>query len=115
MKAFEKISPGVDVFLEAPALRVQTDGLSQFLEIVSSVDVFYLFWSRHSAASNDVAREWRYALRLRGIDFIDAILLDTPEVAPPPPELATLHDGDWRAAYEVAARPPTRPAIEPAP
>ena len=115
MKAFEKISPGVEVFLEAPALRAQRDGLSRFLEMVSSVDVFYLFWSRESAASNQVKREWRYALRLRGIDFIDAILLDSPEVAPPPPELATLHDGDWRAAYDGVARPQARPAVEPTP
>ena len=114
MKAFEKISPGVEVFLEAPALRAQRDGLSRFLEMVSSVDVFYLFWSRESAASNQVKREWRYALRLRGIDFIDAILLDSPEVAPPP-ELATLHDGDWRAAYDGVARPQARPAVEPTP
>ena len=73
IEAFEKLSPGVDVFLEAPALRTRADGLSQFLEMVSSVDVFYLFWSRQSVASSDVEREWRYALRLRGVDFIDAI------------------------------------------
>ena len=115
MEVFEKISPGVDAFLGAPALRTQADGLSQFLEMVSSVDVFYLFWSRQSAVSNDVEREWRYALRLRGIDFIDAIPLDPPEVAPPPPELANLHDGDWRAAYEVADRPQAPPPIEPIP
>ena len=113
IEAFEKMSPGVDVFLEAPALRAEADGLSQFLEMVSSVDVFYLFWSRQSVASSDIEREWRYALRLRGIDFIDAIPLDPPEVAPPPPELATLHDGNWRAAHEIAARPLARPRIEP--
>jgi len=55
-------------------------------------------------ASSDIEREWRYALRLRGIDFIDAIPLDPPKVAPPPPELTTLHDGHWRAAHEIAAR-----------
>ncbi len=46
IEAFEKMSPGVDVFLEAPALRAEADGVSQFLEMVSLVDVFYLFWSR---------------------------------------------------------------------
>ena len=115
IEAFEKMSPGVDVFLEAPELRAEADGLSQFLEMISSVDVFYLFWSRESVASSDIEREWRYALRLRGIDFIDAIALDPPEVAPPPPELATLHDGNWRAGHEIAARPLAPPRIEPAP
>ena len=65
-------------------------------------------------ASSDIEREWRYALRLRGIDFIDAIPLDPPEVAPPPPALTTLQDGNWRAAHEIAARLLARPRIEPA-
>jgi hypothetical protein len=35
-----------------------------------------------------VQKEWRYALRAKGLDFIDFVPLEPPEKAPPPRELA---------------------------
>jgi hypothetical protein len=49
-------------------------------------DVFYLFWSAHAAASKRVEREWRYANRLRGSDFVETIRSQRSD-APLPPEL----------------------------
>lgn len=111
VRAFEKVAPGVEVNLEAVEHRNRDDGLSAFLEEISLHDVMYLFWSEHAAASTDVEREWRYALRLRGIDFIDPAPLVSPEAAPPPPELATFHRDEWRVVPEVgeAGRPEVKP------
>jgi len=107
IRSFEKAAPGVDVFLDAIDMHSRQNGLAEFLDNISARDVLYLFWSEHAAASTDVEREWRYALRLRGIDFIDPVPLVSPEVAPPPPELATLHGGDWHAVPDVSERRPT--------
>ena len=107
IRSFEKAAPGVDVFLDAIDMHSRENGLAEFLDNISARDVLYLFWSEHAAASTDVEREWRYALRLRGIDFIDPVPLVSPEVAPPPPELATLHGGDWHAVPDVSERRPT--------
>ena len=104
--SFEKAAPGVDVGLDAIERRGRENGLAEYLDNVSTRDVLYLFWSEHAATSTDVEREWRYALRLRGIDFIDPVPLD---VAPPPPELATLHSGNWQPVPppEPPPSPPT--------
>lgn len=111
IRSFEKAAPGVDVRLDAIELRGRENGLAEFLDDISTRDVLYLFWSQHAATSTDVEREWRYALRLRGIDFIDPVPLDT---ATPPPELATLHGGTWQPIPEGSEpRPtPTRPEVE---
>ena len=111
VRAFEKAAPGVDVRLDAIELRGQENGLAEFLDDISTRDVLYLFWSEHAATSTDVEREWRYALRLRGIDFIDPVPLD---IATPPPELATLHGSNWQPVPDRSEpRPtPTPPEVE---
>jgi len=97
--ALETAAPGIEIVLD--------DGdFSHFLNVLPGRDVFHLFWSQNAARSRDVERQWRYALRARGIDFIDPVPLDPPEVAPPPPELTVLHDGDWQSAYDSAAAKP---------
>ena len=113
IRSFEKAAPGVDVFLDAIELRARENGLAEFLDNISARDALYLFWSEHAAASTDVEREWRYALRLRGIDFIDPVPLVSSEVAPPPPELATLHGGDWQPVPEITEPRPSPPPPEP--
>lgn len=92
IRAFEKAAPGIDVSLAPIELRGRDDSRSAFLDHISAGDVLYLFWSENASHSQDVEQEWRYALRLRGIDFIDPVPLDATA---PPPELATLHEGNW--------------------
>ena len=63
----------------------------------------YFIFSGHrqQKKSEWVRKEWEYALSNRGIDFINPIPLESPETAPPPPELSqTLHFGDWTLAYK---------------
>jgi tetratricopeptide (TPR) repeat protein len=113
IRAFEKAAPGVDVSLAHEDLRSSEQHRAEFLDRISSRDVLYLFWSDHAARSRDVEREWRYALRLRGIDFIDPVPLVSSAVAPPPPELATLHDGNWQPVAEIPGFRPTPTLPEP--
>ena len=98
LRAFEKAAPGVDVFLDASDLLKHREGLARFLDLIAGGHVLYLFWSENAVRSSDVEREWRYALRLRGLDFIQPVALDPPDAAPLPEELAMLAGGEWPAA-----------------
>lgn len=51
-----------------------------------------------------VEREWRIALRTGKPNFIDPVPLQTPDEAPPPPELASLHFNDWMLAFQRRRR-----------
>jgi hypothetical protein len=51
-----------------------------------------------------VEKEWRCALEARGIDFIDPVPLESPDIAPPPIELVELHFNDWELAYQRGQR-----------
>ena len=62
--------------------------------------MFYLFWSKAASDSEWVEKEWRTALRFRGIDYIDPVPLISPKDVPPPEELGDeLHFNDWVLAH----------------
>ncbi len=65
--------------------------------IDNKADVFLLFWSANSAASEWVEKEWRHALSRQqssdGIPDIVPVPLDR-DCPPPPKELSHLHFGD---------------------
>jgi hypothetical protein len=58
---------------------------------------------RHAKSSEWVEKEWRWALQAKGKDFINPIPLETPDLAPPPQELAASHFNDPLLAFIPAA------------
>jgi hypothetical protein len=101
-------SAGVRVFVDVADLRAG-QLYEQVLEReIVQRDVFYLFWSRAASRSRWVEREWRLALRTKGVEAIDPIPLVSPRKVPPPAELADkLHfDDRWVAfqEYDSASR-----------
>jgi hypothetical protein len=54
---------------------------------IASRDVFYLFWSRYAKESPYVEREWRFAVKQKGLDCID------PSSGPRPQCPARARDG----------------------
>jgi TIR domain len=102
----QKAIPQLDIFLDVASLRSGQRWADQLTKEVTGRDVFYLFWSEHARASEWVEREWRLALKERGIDYIDPVPLASPEEVPPPPELAGhLHFNDWVLAHMRGRRP----------
>ncbi len=94
---------GVEVFMDVRNLRSGQRYEEILLEKIRDTDVFYLFWSKAAKKSEWVKKEWEYALNNRGIDVINPIPLESPDVVPPPPELSqVLHFGDWTLAYKRA-------------
>jgi hypothetical protein len=50
-------------------------------------------------------RQWKCAFKQRRIDYIDPVPLISPEIVPPPKELAEhLHFDDWVLAFKARSK-----------
>jgi len=99
VQGIQKGVPGIDVFLDVISLRSGDLWQERLKSEILSRDVLYLFWSQAASRSRWVDWEWRCALAERGLDFIDPIPLCSPQLAPPPQELASKHFNDWMLAH----------------
>jgi hypothetical protein len=110
----KKVLPELDIFLDVLSLRSGQDWEQQLRLQIPAKDVFFLFWSANAACSMEVEKEWRLALELRGLEYIDPVPLVDPRESPPPKELASLHFNDLYLAYIQSSRgglEAARPAI----
>jgi hypothetical protein len=99
IQGIQKAAPNLDVFLDVLKLRSGDDWEKRLWKEIPSKDIFYLFWSEGASQSSWVEKEWRCALKARGLDFIDPVPLVSPQTVPPPPELASKHFDDWVLAF----------------
>ena len=99
IQGIQKAAPTLDVFLDVVKLRSGQHWEGELFERINGSDVFYLFWSARARQSEWVEKEWRYALKTRGLDFIDPVPLAPPDEVPPPQELAEKHFNDWVLAF----------------
>ena len=95
----QKLLPDLDVFLDIVSIRSGEDWAKRLEHEIAQRDAFYLFWSAAASRSQWVEREWRAALRLKGLEAIDPVPLEPPQKAPPPGELGALHFNEWTLAY----------------
>lgn len=99
-------SAGIDVFLDCLDIRQGADWERVLHREIPARDHLLLFWSCAASESEWVDKEWRYALRERGIDYILPNALEPPERCPPPAQLKSLSFGsvidrlrrDWHDA-----------------
>ena len=103
IQGLEKAAPQLDVFLDVATLRAGEKWEQRLWDEIPARDVFYLFWSHNAQKSEWVEKEWRCALKARGTDFIDPVLLEGPDLAPPPKELSDHHFNDWTLAFRKKA------------
>lgn len=103
IQGLQKVAPNLDIFLDVAKLRSGEDWEQRLWKEIPARDVFYLFWSQRAKASEWVEKEWRCALKERGVEFIDPIPLETPDLAPPPKELSAKHFNDWTLAFRKRA------------
>ena len=83
IQGIQKAIPNLDIFLDVASLRSGERWAERLFIEVTGRDVFYLFWSLHAKNSEWVEKEWRAALEVRGIEYIDPVPLVPPEQAPP--------------------------------
>ena len=98
VQGISKGQPDIDIFYAPQSLRSGETWKPRLQEEIERRDVFYLFWSKAARESVHVEWEWRHAIKVRGIDYIDPVPLVSPAEVPPPAELATLHFNDWMLA-----------------
>lgn len=101
IQGIQKGSPDLDIFVDVDKLRASQYWEREIRNAISERDVLYLFWSESAKKSDHVEYEWRYALKKRGLRFIDPCPLVSPDDVPPPKELIKLHFEDrWRIYRE---------------
>ena len=104
LQVITKFNPDIDVFLDLVSLRSGENWEKRLTNEIVNRDIFYLFWSKNAAESEWVEKEWRLALKRRGLDYIDPIPLDQPSDIPPPVELAELHFDDFFARFRAGIK-----------
>lgn len=90
-------SVGVDVFLDVLSLREGQNWEQELWRQVSARDAFFLCWSEAARQSPWVEKEWRCALKERGLDYIHPVPFADPRDVPPPPELSA-----WKHFNDLA-------------
>ena len=107
VQGMKSMLPEAEIFLDQLSLYAGQNWRSELEEHIRTKDRFFLFWSTAAARSVWVEREWRLALDLRGLQYIDPVPLEEPDRVPPPKELAALHFSDpllRNIAYERLKR-----------
>lgn len=89
----------MDIFLDVEKLRCGEDWQKRLYKEIEQRSIFYLFWSLNASQSEWVKKELKHAISFKGVDCVEPIPLDSPEVCPPPEELKEKHFNDWTLRY----------------
>ena len=88
-----KIATRMDIFDYQESIDPGDEWQPLLRSGIKKSDVFWLFWSRNAKKSNWVDYEWRTALALKSLSFIQPHPLEPWNLAPPPDELQKLQFG----------------------
>lgn len=94
IQGMRKARPDMDIFFDVTTLRSGDDWEKTMYREILQRDILFLCWSRNAQVSPWVDKEWRYALDHKGLDSIEPIPLEQPDVCPPPKELWNKHFND---------------------
>ena len=94
IQGMKKARPDMDIFFDVNSLRSGENWEETLRREVERRDILFLCWSKHAKESPWVDMEWRYALQNKGIESIEPIPIDPPDVCPPPQELQSKHFND---------------------
>lgn len=94
VQGMKSARPDMKIFFDVTSLRSGQAWEPALTAGIEESDVLYLCWSLHARASRWVDAEWRYALANKGLDAIEPIPIDPPELCPPPEELKHKHFND---------------------
>lgn len=97
--AIQEIAPKMKFWLDNQSLSAGDVWRTEIERAINKTDVFLLFWSLSAKQSEEVRKEWTYALKKRGLRHISPVPLDPPDICPPPKELEELHFGDSSFYY----------------
>ena len=83
-----QLAVGHEVFMDTYSIRTGEDWRAALARAIDEADIFQLFWSEHSAASENVRDEWDYALHYKCPGdqchgFIRPVFWEKPMPSPP--------------------------------
>jgi len=90
----KKARPDLDIFFDVDSLRSGDDWELALHEEIERRDVLFLCWSHFARESKWVDEEWRYALEQKGVECIEPVPIEPPDICPPPKELRHKHFND---------------------
>lgn len=99
IQGMRKARPDMNVFFDVDSLRSGEMWEQALYREIEARDVLFLCWSSHAKNSEWVDREWRYALKVKGIEGVEPIPLESPQDCPPPDELSSKHFNDSLLRY----------------
>ena len=94
VQGMRKARPDMDIFFDVTTLHSGEDWEKTLYREILQRDILFLCWSRNARASAWVEREWRFALEHKGVDAIEPVPLEQPDICPPPQELFHKHFND---------------------
>ena len=94
IQGMKKARPDMDIFFDVDCLRSGEDWEQALHQEIDKRDILFLCWSHFAKESRWVNAEWKYALKQKGIDFIEPVPIESPEKCPPPEELNQKHFND---------------------
>lgn len=104
IQGMRKARPEMDIFFDVDSLRSGEDWELALRREIERRDILYLCWSQNARASQWVDTEWRLALAQKGVECIEPIAIDPPDICPPPAELMKKHFNDKLLYYINAPR-----------
>ena len=99
IQGMKKARPDMDIFFDVESLRSGEDWERALRAEIERRDVLFLCWSLAASRSEWVNREWHYAMEYKGIEAIEPVPIDPPDVCPPPGELKSKHFNDRVLLY----------------
>ncbi len=94
IQGMKKARPDMDVFFDVESLRSGDDWERALYREIDKRDILFLCWSHFARDSKWVDAEWRYALKQKGVEYIEPIPIESPDDCPPPTELNHKHFND---------------------
>ena len=94
IQGMKKINPDLDIFFDVDNLRSGDNWEESLYREIDKRDILFLCWSHFARDSEWVNAEWHYALMQKGIDSIEPVPIEPPDVCPPPKELQQKHFND---------------------
>ena len=100
LQGMRRSRPDLDVFFDVETLKTGESWEQILRAEIDKRDILYLCWSQLAKESEWVDKEWRYALKQKGLDGIEPIPLVLPKDCPPPEELKEKHFGARELYYQ---------------
>ena len=91
VQGMQAIRPEMNIFFDIDKIQSGDYWEDILKQSIDESDILYLCWSDNARKSEWVYKEWKYSFDSKGIESIEPIPIEPPDVCPPPEELKSKH------------------------